>query len=111
MGLYLLNISVDISDPNPQYVPEDLTFNDQESIVEIIVEKLLGFENAIEEHDEHDTEDQNEKKNGKVDLLTQLQTLTPTSSYVTDKNPEALFSFEDALANGFYDIDSPPPQA
>ena len=49
MGIYLLNISVDTKDPHPEYIPEDLSINDQESIVEIVVEKILGFENAIQE--------------------------------------------------------------
>ena len=43
MGLYLLNISVDTADPNPEHIPEDLSINDQESIVEIVVEKILGL--------------------------------------------------------------------
>ena len=68
MGLYLLNNSVDTADPNPEHIPEDLSINDQESIVEIIIEKVLGFENAIEEYDDNDTEDHNKKKNVKIDL-------------------------------------------
>ena len=69
MGLYLLNISVDPSDPNPQHIPEDLSFNDQESIVEIIVEYVLGYEDAIKEYDDRDTEDHNAKKNIRIDVL------------------------------------------
>jgi len=110
MGLYLLNVSVDISDPNPQFVPEDLSINDQESIVEIILEKVLGYENAIEEHDDHDTEDQNEKKTVKVDLLTQLHTPQGESNHLNSKKSAVIFAFDDFLVNGFYEIDSPPPQ-
>src|SRR5690606_12372145 len=71
MGLYLLNISVDPADPNPDHISEDLSFNDQESIVEIIVEKIMGFENAFEEYDDHDSEDHNKKNNVKIDLTLQ----------------------------------------
>lgn len=31
MGLYFLNISVDTVDANPNYITEDLSFNDQEN--------------------------------------------------------------------------------
>lgn len=110
MGLYLLNISVDTTDPSPEYIPEDLSFNDQESIVEIVVEKILGFENAIKEYDDQDTEDQNKKKNVKIDLLV--------NEIKADKIDHNLFfesniRFADhkpRLTNGFYNIDSPPPK-
>lgn len=71
MGIYLLNISVDIADPNPEYIPEDLSINDQESIVEIIVEQVLGYEDAIKEYDDNDSEDHNRKTNLKIELITQ----------------------------------------
>ena len=52
--LHVLNCSVDIPDPNGQHVSENLSFNDQESIVEIFVEKILGFGNVIAEYDDVD---------------------------------------------------------
>ncbi len=47
-------MSVDMPDPHPDYVPEDLTINDQESFVELILEKFLGMGNVIEEHEDAD---------------------------------------------------------
>ena len=41
-------------DAQPDYVAEDLTINDQESFVELVLEKVLGIENAVAEHDETD---------------------------------------------------------
>jgi len=70
IGLHLLNISVDTADPNPEHIPEDLSINDQESIIEIVLEKVLGYEDAIKEYDDHDTEDHNKKTNVKIDLAT-----------------------------------------
>lgn len=110
MGLYLLNISVDTADPNPEHIPEDLSLNDQESIVEIFVEQILGYENAIREYDDHDTENHNKKKNTKIDL----------SDHVTkaDNNPPNLIErekrypdYEARLTSGFKEIDGPPPKA
>jgi hypothetical protein len=60
MAVHMLNICVDMPDAAPDYVPEDLTVNDQESLVEMVLEKGLDIENAIEEHDEaDDTNSQN----------------------------------------------------
>jgi hypothetical protein len=106
MGLCLLNISVDTADPSPEYIPEDLSFNDLESIVEIVVEKVLGFEDAIKEYDDHDTEDHNKKKNVKIDLVVHVnndhnQVLERKKFYPDD---------EVLLTKGFSEIDSPPPK-
>ena len=54
MAFYLLNICVDLPDALPSDVPEDLSYNDQESIIEIILEKVLGYEDAIPEHEDND---------------------------------------------------------
>lgn len=56
-ALHILNCSVDTPDPNPDSVPEDLTVNDMESIVEFVLEQVFDINNAIAEHDENDTED------------------------------------------------------
>lgn len=110
MGLYLLNISVDTADPNPEHIPEDLSINDQESIIEIVLEKVLGYEDAIKEYDDHDTEDHNKKTNVKIDL---------TNHYIAEivLNQEAIITtrqnFPDHntfLANGFLKLDIPPPK-
>jgi len=110
MGLYLLNISVDTADPNPEHIAENLSINDQESIIEIVLEKVLGYENAIEEYDDNDTEDHNKKTNVKIDL---------TNHYITELvlNKESIIStrqnFPDHnsfLTNGFQKLDIPPPK-
>jgi len=111
MGIYLLNISVDIADPFPQYISEDLSYNDQESVVEIIVEKIFGYENAIAEYDDHDTNDAHDKKsNFKIDLgfyCTGFFISYPTFFY---SYKSTLTSFENHLIKGFNQIDVPPPK-
>ena len=54
MALYMLNICIDSPDALPNDIPEDLSVNDQESLIELIVEKVLGYEEAIPEHDDGD---------------------------------------------------------
>lgn len=110
MGFYLLNISVDTADPNPEHIPEDLSFNDQESIVEIVVEKVLGFEDAIKEYDDHDTEDQNKKKNLKIDLLVHEMNADKFDQNQFFKRKKTFPNYEAHLTIGFNEIDSPPPK-
>ena len=110
MGLYLLNISVDTADLNPEHIPEDLSFNDQESIVELIIEKVLGFEDAIKEYDDHDTEDHNNKKNVKIDLLVHITGTNNYSHIQLNEKKKPYPDCEARLTNGFIEIDSPPPK-
>lgn len=110
MGLYLLNISVDPADPNPDHIPEDLSFNDQESIVEIIVEKIMGFEHAFEEYDDHDSEDHNKKNNVKIDLTVQSTTGTNNCQLAIEEKRQRYSNFDARLTNGFYQLHTPPPK-
>ncbi len=110
MGLYLLNISVDTADPNPEHIPEDLSINDQESIIEIIVEQVLGYGNAIKEYDEHDTEEHNERKNVKIDLLVHITKTNNKTHNQLIKRKELYPDYEARLTSGFIEIDSPPPK-
>lgn len=110
MGLYLLNISVDSVDPNPQLFPEDLSINDQESIIEIVVEKILGYEDAIKEYDDNDLEHNNKKTNVKIDLINSY-----TADYLINQSlvETAIQKFPDFnvfLTNGFHQLDTPPPK-
>ncbi|MFY9309496.1 MAG: hypothetical protein WAQ28_10660 [Bacteroidia bacterium] len=50
-------MSVDTPDAKPDSEPEDLTINDMESVVEIVMEEFLKIDNAIAEHDEPDEDD------------------------------------------------------
>lgn len=110
MGLYLLNISVDIADPNPKHIPEDLSFNDQESIVEILVEKVFGFEDTFKEYDDHDTEDHNKKKNVKIELLVYFNKTNKLVNNQFDERKKLYPDYEALLRKGFNEINSPPPK-
>ncbi len=110
MGFYLLNISVDAADPNPEHIPEDLSINDQESIVEIVIEQILGYEDTFKEYDDHDPEDHNKKNTVKIDIFTQyaLHSIINQSFIKTTKS-----GFPDRstyLTDGFHQLDAPPPK-
>jgi hypothetical protein len=58
LAVHIFNMSIDTPDGQPYYMPEDLSINDQESVVELVLEKGLGMENAVAEHDEPGDESQ-----------------------------------------------------
>lgn len=110
MGFYLLNMSVDTADPNPEHIPEDLSINDQESMVEIVLEMVLGFEDTIKEYDDHDTEDQNKKRNVKIDLLELLFKGDKMDDSQSIEIKKTFPAYEARLIRSFNEIDSPPPK-
>lgn len=109
MGFYMLNLSADSQDPFPQNVRENLSYNDQESIIELVVEKILGYENAFAEHDDSDTEEHNNSKNVKIDLLFHPAS-EPEQNHLFSDRKQNLYSLYSARENcGYLSTDSPPP--
>lgn len=110
MGLYFLNISVDTVDAYPNHIPEDLSFNDQESIVEIVLEQVLGYENAIAEYDDNDTEDHTKKGNFKIDLVPlEVSENHQNESWANHLKHNA-FNADNNLSIGYYQLNNPPPE-
>jgi hypothetical protein len=58
LALFIFNVSIDTPDAFGDEVAEDLSFNDIESISELVLEDILGIYNAFPEHDENDREDE-----------------------------------------------------
>lgn len=110
MALFLLNISVDTADPNPEYIPEDLSINDQESIIEIVVEEILGYENAIKEYDDNDSEDYNKKTNISIDLSVRLSSHSTTYQPTLESKKQVFPEFDILLSSGFSRLETPPPK-
>ncbi|GGD51530.1 hypothetical protein GCM10011361_17820 [Muriicola marianensis] len=110
MGLYLLNLSVDTIEQVPSFSPQDLTVNDQESIVELVVEKILGYEDAIKETDDGDREEHNEKKNTKIDFLVWETSQRKADPYTSPSLKNRFLQPNSLLTAGFEAIDTPPPR-
>lgn len=72
MAAHLLNISADTPDFDFDLSNAYLTINAHESVVEILVENVLGFENAITEYDHNEEENKDKKQNLKVDAFCHL---------------------------------------
>lgn len=110
IGLYLLNISVDSTDRCLDHTPEDLLINNQESIIEIVVEKVLGYENAIKEYDEQDREQQNKKSNIKIDLTTHDIVDNITNQSIFETSRHKFSDYNSNSTSGFLKLDIPPPK-
>jgi hypothetical protein len=110
MAFYFINTSVDTADPNPEYIPEDLTINDQESIIELVVEQFLGYENAFVEYDDHDTEDHNKKSNVKLDYFSQYKVDSNFKRYCEESTRQKFPDFADRLLTLSIRPDTPPPK-
>lgn len=108
MALHIFNISVDTPDAQPDYVPEDLTINDMESVAEIIIEKGFGIDNAFEEHDEQDENDASNfemSKDFKVyPHQTTIKIISPEVHFVKHN-----FTYNNQFYNSFVNEISPPP--
>jgi hypothetical protein len=112
MALYLLNISADPVDNKPLAVAENLSLNRQESFLELLIEKLLGYDDAIDEYDDSDSEDGfSVKKNLSVDLyiLPVAKTADKSCAFAVRKPLCAVIApdFKSPAA----EIHSPPPEA
>jgi hypothetical protein len=110
LALYFLNVSIDAPDPNPIGVPDDLSINDMESIVEIVLEKILNINNAVPEHDEQNNPDtffhQIKKFSLFIPIVIEPLTNTEEASerVVVSLLPAPYYS------NEYSEILSPPPK-
>lgn len=110
MALYLLNCSVDSPDTQRDGLSDNLAINDQESLLEILIEKVFGYNDAIAEYDDDDSENPSVKKVVSLDF------------YVFPKTDSPVFTFEESFLKipqpvaqriepADFAIVSPPPEA
>jgi hypothetical protein len=57
---HILNLSVDAPDAQPMSLAEDLSFNDQESLIEFVTEHIFGLEDVFPETDDDDNNSHSE---------------------------------------------------
>src|SRR5215211_2214802 len=66
LAMHILNLSIDAPDIRPDYIPEDLSYNDIESMTEFVLEDVFDIANAMSEQDEHDDQDGNSMETKKL---------------------------------------------
>jgi hypothetical protein len=109
MALHFFNMSIDSPDRDPNSIPEDLSFNDIESITEFFAEVVLGWQDAFSEHDEADSEDGGSVDSYKYFFSGQLfaTTLGPVTPGTQVKLPMRNAIQIDSVSR---EINSPPPR-
>ena len=113
LAVHFLNISVDSQDIRPDYTAEDLSINDQESVMEIVLEQVLEIENAVPEHDESDAEGKNGNNNRfQPDPSVNLVAANGyTDRFANDATKQAIMESEHRVDSGFHRIETPPPRS
>lgn len=106
MALHFINISIDA--PDVAQV-ENLNYNEQESIVEFVLEKVLHIENAVPEYDDDDHKKSTLKK--KAGLSDFNFTIT---SYLFERvssgETRGLSFYSHKITSPHQDIPVPPPK-
>ena len=112
MAVHIFNCSVDTPDAQPDYVPEDLTYNDMESVVEIVLENVLDIKDAIPEYDEQDTEEGN-SFNIKKDFSFQNRSkVEKINIFDNGLHITASTDYKEQFSSQFHlEIVPPPPKA
>lgn len=111
LAFYMLNISVDATDSLYCNQIEDLTINNQESIIEIVVEKIFGFENAIVEQDDNDNQQKTSFKKMKVlDFVFESSNKENFAVYLEFTNKTTLQHYTQSFSNSSLEILHPPPK-
>ncbi|WP_116108950.1 hypothetical protein [Lewinella sp. IMCC34191] len=111
MAAGLLNLSVDAPDMFAHHVPEDLTHNDQESIIELIVEMGLGFEDAFAEYDDDDRKEKLGNGPAKVIALLTGKLDVVLHPPLPTPGHRGYPPYADRQSAGHHRIDAPPPRA
>jgi hypothetical protein len=106
--VHVLNLSIDAPDPLPDYIPEDMSVNDIETIAEYVLEKYLDIDNALPEHDEDDNAGDGKLK--KVDFYCSLKCFLEILPYI-----DLTGSFRHPLHDIYTSLDKlsclgPPPR-
>jgi len=113
MALHILNLSVDSPDPQPIDVPEDLEYNDMESIVEIFLELVLEIEDAIPESDDDDSTQGLLAQSGfQLDCYPPNPGVDLSTGEMIAAVLHGQFSYKDPYAHQFHpEVVPPPPKA
>ena len=112
MAIHILNCSIDTPDALPDYIAEDLSYNDIETFSELVLEQFMGFEDAIPEHDEQDNADGLSFEVAKILLYFQPSLLFSLSNTLNcTLVAVSICNYQDIYHTQFHpEIVSPPPQ-
>lgn len=109
LALYLFNLSIDPRDPQAESISENLSVNDIESFCELILETVIGIDNAVPEHEEHDTDTNRVNHEFRLFFSCSIDFINSERTYLLTDT----FRFapvEKSPVSTLIEIESPPPQ-
>jgi hypothetical protein len=111
LALYFLNIAVDPTDAIYYDRSESASTNNQESIIELVIEKALGFEDAIPEQNDNDDQGGSVFKKIKLqEFVFNTDENKKNSNFYEFIPAEKIFSPNYFLLNFSAEVTSPPPK-
>jgi hypothetical protein len=112
MALILFNLSVDTPEPNIDNNQSNLGFNDQETVLELVLETVLGIEDAIAEREEHEgAGDTEKKKSNKIKLVLFNQIHLTSSNFCQLSSKKHFPVFSSPISLVVFEKEAPPPEA
>ncbi|MGY5354325.1 hypothetical protein [Wenyingzhuangia sp. IMCC45467] len=109
LGVHLLNISIVTPKATPIHHSNELSFNNQENKVVFFLEKILGFENAIEEY-EDSTDDCKQKNNLDIELIAAKGSFSKKKPLLLNINKQKFPELIPQIIEGHEQLDTPPPK-
>lgn len=109
-AVVILNMSVDAPDLHDNSIPEDLSYNDIESVVEWMLEDVFAISDAIPEHDDNDSSDPT-KLDKKVELFYENISLNISAPTNADYNHIRNFEDQRLYSQSALDELIQPPEA
>ena len=100
MALYLFNISIDTNHSYPDGFLQEVGLNEQDSFIELILEEVLGIENALAEYDNEDSEEHRKKESRIKELLLHNEGLPENHPTIFKAKKERLSAYR----NSFYSV-------
>lgn len=111
MAFYLLNISVDVTSLFDKNGQKHKIVNQQESIVELVFEKVLGYEEAIPENNANDSEQNPTMKKGfSMDKFVLPFYEINTKIVVFNPIKKSFYYTKNSFLKPSLEIHSPPPE-
>ncbi|MDR6968243.1 hypothetical protein J2X31_002260 [Flavobacterium arsenatis] len=111
LALYILNCSIDTSDLYRNGAKKNLSINHQESVAELIIEKVLGFENAIPEMDDSDAENHSTlKKTSIADFFILPNCALELKNFQVASTSKNIGFSKSSRLQTYFEIHSPPPE-
>ncbi len=105
---HIINSSIDAPDILPDWVSEDLSYNEIESVTEWILEVVISDENCIQEYDGHDENKKKIQLKKKKNYYCNSNTFS--SPFIIISNAALIHLKQKNYLNICDNIHSPPPE-